>query len=211
MTSGTPGPGAAAPPLTLTDLCAAWRCRWRTLAAGLLIGMMIAATAHLVTSGSYAAVAVVQVESSDPDLVDMAAEEAVATSRRVSAEARESLGDDSLTIAGLEAVTSARTVGSSHVMHVGFSAAKPVDAARGADALAQAYLAARAVDAAADDATAARPTGRIVDPARVPTAPSGPAAAAWLAAGAALGLGVTAPIAARPRTRPTRSQAARAS
>lgn len=195
-------------PLTLTDLLGAWRRRWRTLLAGVVIGVAVAAAATLALTDSYQAVTVVQVESPEPNLVDMAAEEAVATSRRVTGEALDALGDDSLTIERLEAAASARTVGSSRVLHVRFSATAPSTAARGADALAQAYLAARTVDAAADDVSAARPTGRIVDPARVPSSPSGPAPATWLLAGGLLGLVLAAPVAARP---PTRSRAARAS
>lgn len=197
----------AGQPLTLTDLLSAWHRRWRTLAAGLVIGATLGAAGHLVPADSFEAVTVVQVESADPDLVDMAAEEAVATSRRVTAEALDALGEESLTIEGLEAASTARVVGDSRVLRVTFSAATPRTAARGADALAQAYLAARAVDATDDDATAARPTGRVVDPARMPTAPSGPSIAVLLLAGAMVGLGIAAPVAARP----TRSQAARAS
>lgn len=199
--------------LTLTDLLVAWRHRWPTLVIGLVAGAVLAATAHRAISTSYEAVTVVQVESAEPQLVDMAVEEAVATSRRVTGEALDTLGDASLTIDRLEAAASVRAIGSSHVLHVAFSAPTPGAAALGADALAQAYLAARAVDAAADQAPTARPTGRIVDPARTPIRPSGLPAAAWCLAGSVLGLGIAAPVAARPlRHRPTaRRQAARAS
>ncbi len=194
--------------LTLTDLFRAWHRRWRTLAAGLVVGAALGAAGNLVPPDSFEAVTIVQVESADPDLVDMAAEEAVATSRRVTAEALDALDDTSLTIEGLEAAATARVVGNSRVLRVTFSAATPRTAAQGADALAQAYLAARAVDAADAEISAARPTGRVVDPARMPTAPSGPNIAMLMLAGAVVGLGVAAPVAARPTTR---SQAARAS
>ena len=174
----------------------------------LAIGTILAAASHSVAADSFEAVTVVQVESADPDLVDMAAEEAVATSRRVTAEALDALGEQTLTIEQLEAAATARAVGDSRVLRVTFSATSPRTAARGADALAQAYLAARAVDAAEEERSAARPTGRVVDPARTPTEPSGPGIAVVLLAGAVLGIAVAAPVAARPATR---SQAARAS
>lgn len=192
----------AVDPLTLTDLIGAWRRRWHLLAGGLLIGALVATAVPLAMADTYRAVTVVQVESAEPDLVDMAAEEAVATSRRVTSEALDALGDDTVTIEGLEASTSARTIGSSRVLHVVFTAPTASAAARGADALAQAYLAARAVDAAAaDDVSTTRPTGRIVDPARVPRSPTGPAPATWVLAGSVLGLALAAPVAARAPSR----------
>lgn len=200
----------AGQPLMLSDLLATWRRRWRTLAAGLVVGAALGAAGHLIQADSFEAVTVVQIESTDPDLVDMAAEEAVATSRRVTSEALDALGEnETLTIEALEAATTAQVVESSRVLQVRFSSAAPRTAARGADAIAQAYLAARAVDAAeGEPTTGARPTGRVVDPARIPTRPSGPGLVVLALAGAIIGLGVAAPVAARP---PTRTRAARAS
>ncbi len=193
--------------LRLTDLLAAWRRGWRVLLAGSAAGALLGVVAWLAVPDPYQAVTVVQVESVDPQQVDMAAEEAIATSRRVTAEALDALDDPGLTITTLESAGSAQAVRESGVLHVTFDAATPRDAARGADALAQAYLAARAVDASRRDpsATDAVPGARVVDPARVPLARSGPSRFAWWIGGAVLGALVAAPVVA------SRSRAARAS
>ncbi|WP_199715987.1 hypothetical protein [Aeromicrobium endophyticum] len=71
--------------------------------------------------------------------------------------------------------------------------------------MAQAYLAVRSLEPiGAHDAGV---EGRVVDPARTPTAPSGPGLLPLTVASTTLGLLAGAPIAARP----TRSRAARAS
>jgi uncharacterized protein involved in exopolysaccharide biosynthesis len=197
---------APAGPITLTELLTTCRSRWRVLAAAVAVGTVLGALAAATAPTTYRVVAVVQVESPEPDLVDMAAEEAVATSRRVTAEALATLPHTSLTIEQLEDGAAAQAVGTSRVLHVTFAAADPAAAARGANALAQAYLAARAVDAAAADGTVGtRPLGRVVDPARRPSAPVGPGRSTWVLGGSLLGLLLGVPAVA------TRTRAARAS
>ena len=195
--------GPMEPALQLTDLIARWRQGWRTVAAGAVVGTLTGVGAWAVVPAPYEAVTVVQVESANPGQLDMAAEEAIATSRRVTAEALDTLGDQRLTITELESSGTAQAVRSSGVLHVGFDSPSPLAAARGADALAQAYLAARAVDASGRDVPV--PTARVVDPARVPVSPSGPGRLAWWLGGAVLGVIGAAPISAG------RSRAARAS
>jgi hypothetical protein len=194
------------PPLQLTDLLRAWRSRWLTLLGGIIAGATLGLSAWLLVPAPFEATTVVQVESADPEHVDMAAEEAIATSRRVTAEALATMDKRAAGLDRLEATSSATAVPTSHVLHIAHSAPSPRAAARGADALAQAYLAARAVDAGRSDAdeSVATVTARIVDPARVPDSPTGPGRAAWCLAGALLGLLAAVPVASR-------SPAARAS
>jgi uncharacterized protein involved in exopolysaccharide biosynthesis len=190
-------------PLTLTELIARTTHRWRTLVAGLLIGVAIGVAGHLAMPTRYEAVAVLRVDAADPSVVDMTAEAAVATSRRVTAEALDAMGDRRLTIRELEDAATASAVPDSRLLRVGYVADAPQGATRGADALAQAYLAVRAVEPGPGPTV----TGVVVDPARKPTSPVGPGAGATALAGGVLGLLVAAPAAARP----TRSRAARAS
>jgi uncharacterized protein involved in exopolysaccharide biosynthesis len=190
-------------PLTLTELIGRTTHRWRTLVAGLLIGVAIGVAGHLAMPTRYEAVAVLRVDAADPSVVDMTAEAAVATSRRVTAEALDAMGDRRLTIRELEDAASASAVPDSRLLRVGYVADAPQGATRGADALAQAYLAVRAVEPGPGPAV----TGVVVDPARRPTSPVGPGAGATALACGVLGLLVAAPAAARP----TRSRAARAS
>ncbi|MET0447367.1 MAG: hypothetical protein ABW004_03130 [Aeromicrobium sp.] len=194
-------------PLTLTELVARTTRRWRTLTAGLLVGLVLGATAQAVMPTRFEAVAVLRVDAADPALVDMTAEEAVATSRRVTAEALDTIGDDSLTIEELEDATSATAVTESRILRIGYVAGRPTEATRGADAVAQAYLAARAVDAGRGT-DPADVTGVVVDPARTPTSPVGPGLLATALGCSVLGLLVTAPVAARG---PVRTPAAGAS
>ncbi|MGJ9421344.1 hypothetical protein [Aeromicrobium sp. CF3.5] len=189
--------------LRLTDLFAAWRQGWRVLLAGSAAGALVGIAAWLVIPAPYEAVTVVQVESAEPQQLDMAAEEAIASSRRVTAEALDALADPHLTITALESAGSAQAVRESGVLHVTFGSRSPLAAARGADALAQAYLAARAVDASRRDV--AVPAAHVVDPARVPLSRSGPGRLAWWLGGTTLGALVAAAIVT------SRSRAARAS
>lgn len=199
-------------PLTLTDLGRAMRRRWRTLVAGSLAGAAAGLAVGAALPTTYTAQAVVQVEAPDPALVDMAAEEAVATSRRVTSEALDALGDPALTIIELETATRAETVKSSRVLRVTYAAPTPGAAARGADAVAEAYLAVRSLDASRRRSPGSAPTGEVVDPARVPLSASGLGRGGWAVGGTALGVLAAAPLAARPtRARPTRSRAALAS
>lgn len=192
-------------PLTLTELVARMADRWRLLAAGALVGATAGVGTHLVLPERYEATAVVFVDAPDPSRVDMVAEAAVADSRRVSVEALDALGDRRLTVAQIEDSASAMAVTESRLLRLTYSAPDPRAAARGADAVAQAYLAVRSLEPiGADDAGI---EGRVVDPARVPTGPSGPGLPATTAATTTLGLLIAAPLAARP----TRSRAARAS
>jgi uncharacterized protein involved in exopolysaccharide biosynthesis len=190
-------------PLTLTELAARIARHWRTVVAGVLAGLVVGATVHSVLPIRYEAVSVVRVDAADPDHVDMTAEAAVAESRRVTAEALDALGDPALTITALEHAATASAVAESRLLRIGYVAGRPATAARGADAVAQAYLAVRAVDAAGP----AEVDGVVVDPARTPASPVGAGLLAMLLGGGVLGLIVAVPVAARP----TRSPAARAS
>ncbi|MET0929392.1 MAG: hypothetical protein ABWX74_07730 [Aeromicrobium sp.] len=194
-------------PLTLTELAARTARRWPTLVAGVLAGLVLGLTVHSALPTRFDAVAVLRVDAADPGLVDMTAEEAAATSRRVTSEALDTLGDTDLTIAELEAATSATAVTESRVLRITYSADRPAVATRGADAVAQAYLAARAVDAARGSGPAAV-SGVVVDPARMPTSPAGPGGLSWALGCSVLGLLVAAPAAARGTAR---TAAARAS
>jgi len=187
--------------LTLTELGARMARRWRTLVAGALIGLTLGTAAQLALPTRYEATTLVQVDADDPEHVDMAGEEAVATSRRVTAEALDALGDDTLTIQELERATHATAVDRSRLLRIGYAAAEPRDAARGADAVALAYLAARSVDAA-QGRTHPAVQGTVVDPARPPTSRVGPGVAAAALAGTVLGLLLAAPVASRTRAGP---------
>lgn len=192
-------------PLTLTELIARTACRWRVLAAGALVGLAVGVSAHLLLPERYEATAVVFVDAPDPSRVDMTAEAALASSRRVSAEAVDALGDRRLSVTALEDAASATAVSESRLLRLTYSAPAPRTAARGADAVAQAYLAVRSIEPiGAQDAGV---EGRVVDPARTPTTPSGPGLLPLAVASTTLGLLACAPVAARP----TRSRAARAS
>lgn len=185
-------------PLTLTELAARTSRRWRTLVAGLLAGLAVGVTAHVAMPSRYEAIAVLRVDAADPALVDMTAEEAVAMSRRVTAESLDTLGDRDLTIDELEEASTATAVKESRLLRIAFVAARPRDATRGADAVAQAYLAARAVDRAGQAGRdPSGVTGVVVDPARTPAAPMGPGPGTTSLAGCVLGLLVAIPVAAR--------------
>jgi uncharacterized protein involved in exopolysaccharide biosynthesis len=183
-------------PLTLTELAARTGRRWRTLVVALLVGLLLGVAAHVAMPTRYEAVAVLRVDAVDPTLVDMTAEEAVATSRRVTSEALDVLGEPDLSITGLEDATSATAVAESRLLHIAFVARQPRAATRGADAVAQAYLAARAVDVG----SGGRPsdvTGVVVDPARTPTEPIGPSLPSTALGCCVLALLVAIPVAAR--------------
>jgi uncharacterized protein involved in exopolysaccharide biosynthesis len=189
--------------LTLTELAARLARRWRALVAGALLGLLTGVAVHVVLPERYAATAVVFVDATDPSRVDMTAEAAVASSRRVSTEALDALGDRTLTIRALEDATTATAVKESRLLRVQYTAADPGDAVRGADAVAQAYLAVRSLEQTGDSGV----DGRVVDPARPPTSPTGPGLLATALATTCLGLLLVAPVAAAP----TRSRAGRAS
>ncbi len=193
-------------PLTLTELGARIAQRWRTVLLGALAAAVLAGATQLAMPARFEAVAVVHVDSVDPDLVDMAAEEAIVTSRRVTSEALDTLGERGLKIGQLEQAASASAVDESRLLHITYVAARPRLATRGADAVAHAYLATRAVDAMRTPGPAAV-TGVVVDPARRPDDATGAGTAATTLGGMILGLIIATPIAARP----TRRRAARAS
>lgn len=174
--------------------------RWPTVVLGALTGMLLAAGAHTALPTRYEAVTVVHVDAADPELVDMTSEEAIATSRRVTSEALDTLGERTLDIDRLEHALSANAAEESRLLRIRFTAARPRLAALGADAVAHAYLAVRSVDAMQDPE---RPkiTGVVVDPARLPQAASGPGLAPTALGGLVLGLLIATPVAARPSRR----------
>ncbi|WP_159085796.1 hypothetical protein [Aeromicrobium chenweiae] len=187
--------------LTLTELARRMSRRWPTILAGACAGLVLGLAVHVVLPTRYEAVAVLRVDAPDPARVDMAAEEALASSRRVTAEALDALGRPDVTIRELEDAVSAETVRSSRVLRVSYAAADPQDAAEGADAVANAYLAVREMDAERVGTRAAS-TAEVIDPARTPRSPVGPGRGASALGGLALGLLVAAPVSARPtRTR----------
>ena len=184
-------------PLTLSELAARTARRWRTLLTGVLTGLVLGVVGHSAMPSRYEAVAVLRVDAVDPALVDMTAEEAVAESRRVTEESLDTLGEPDLTITELEDALTATAVTESRLLRIAFVAGRPRDATRGADAVAQAYLAARAVDRGTSEARPSDVTGVVVDPARTPTAPVGPGALTTALGGCVLGLLVAVPVAAR--------------
>lgn len=193
-------------PLTLTELSARIACRWRTIVLAASVAAVLTAGMHVVIPPRYEAVTVVHVDAADPGVVDMATEEAVASSRRVTSEALDTLDERALDIRQLEQAMSAAAVEESRLLRITYAAARPRLAARGADAVAQAYLAVRSVDAMhAPDRPAI--TGVVVDPARTPASAAGPSLFITVLGGLVLGLLVATPVAARP----IRRQAARAS
>ncbi|MCW2769454.1 MAG: hypothetical protein JWR27_887 [Aeromicrobium sp.] len=220
--------------LTLSELGARLARRWRTLAVGAVTALFVAVAVHVALPARYAAVTVVHVEAGDPDRVDMTAEESLASSRRVVSEARAALGGRGPTVGRMQDGTRATAVADSTVLRISYEADDPREATRGADAVANAYLATRAVDAAertdriatrisreirrADPTTRAALAverarlavvddagGVVVDTARTPTAPTRPGLPATGLAGLVLGLLLAAPVAA------SRSRAGRAS
>jgi uncharacterized protein involved in exopolysaccharide biosynthesis len=182
--------------LTLTELGARMARRWRTLLVGALVGLALGAAAHAALPTRYEAITVVHVDAADPAQVDMAAEQAVATSRRVTAEALDALGGGDLTIRALEDAAGATVVKDSRLLRVSCAGSDPRAATRRADALAHAYLAVRSVDAATGGPVV---EATVVDPARTPSSPVGPGGPATALGGTVLGLLLVCPIAARPR------------
>ncbi len=185
--------------LTLTELVVRMARRWRILVAGAAAGLLVGAVAQHVMTTRYEATTVLFVDAATPDRIDMAAEEALATSRRVTSEALDTLGERDLTIVDVERSAAATSVKDSRLLRVRFVSPDPRLAVRGADAVAQAYLAARSVDATVGGAGV---EGSVVDPARTPTAPIGAGPLATVLGTTAAGLLVTAPAAARPTRRP---------
>jgi capsular polysaccharide biosynthesis protein len=163
---------------------------------GALSAALLAAAVQMVLPTRYEAVAVVHVESAEPGLIDMTSEAAIAMSRRVTSEALDALGEHDLDIDQLERAMSAAVAQDSRLLRVTYTADRPRDAARGADALAHAYVAARSVDATFESPTPAV-SGVVVDPARIPESASGPGLVVTTLGGLILGLLVATPIAAR--------------
>lgn len=190
-------------PLTLTELGRRVAGRWPTLLIVAVIGLAAGLAFHLMSATEYQAEAIIRVDAAHPELVDMAAEEALAESRQVTNEALDALDSPGLTIGTLENATTATAVPDSRVLKLSYVADSPSSAARGADAVAQAYLAVRAVDVEhrVEIEEVAASTADIVDPARNPAGPTGPGLVPVAAAGLVLGLLVAVPIAARPRGR----------
>ena len=188
-------------PLTLTELGRRVAGRWPTLLILAVIGLVSGLAYHLLSATEYQAEAIIRVDAADPELVDMAAEEALAESRQVTNEALDALDRPGLTIGTLEKATKATAVPDSRVLQISYAADSPSSAARGANAVAQAYLAVRAVDVErrVEVEKVAASTADIVDPARNPAGPTGPGLVPLAAAGLVLGLLVAVPIAARPR------------
>jgi uncharacterized protein involved in exopolysaccharide biosynthesis len=187
--------------LTLTELAARMARRWRVLLGGAVTGLLVGVAAHLALPVRYEATAVVFVDAADPSRVDMTAEAAVASSRRVSTEALDALGEDGLTIRALEQATSATPVEESRLLRIGYTAQDPRSAVQGADAVAQAYLAVRALDQPDVPGSPGRVEGQVVDPARTPLSPSGPGAVPTALATTVLGLLLAASLAAAAPTR----------
>jgi succinoglycan biosynthesis transport protein ExoP len=182
-------------PLTLTELGARMARCWRTLVIGLVMGVALGGTLHLVWPTQFRAVTVIRVDADDPDQVDMAAERAVAVSRRVTTEALDALGDTGLTIRELENAAGATVVKQSRLLHISYSAPTPRAASRGADAVAQAYLAVRSVDSGTVGGPS-QVSSVVIDPARTPASPSGPGLLPSALAGGMLGLLAAAVVAA---------------
>jgi capsular polysaccharide biosynthesis protein len=184
--------------LTLTELGARMAHRWRTLVAGGVVGLVLAAAGQAALPTRYEATTVVHVDAGDPAQVDMAAERAVVLSRRVTTEALDALGDPGAQVEDLEDAIGATAVKDSRLLRISCTGASPGAAARGADAVAHAYLASRSVDAAAGaPGPAVDPV--VIDPARAPTSAVGPGAASSALGGAVLGLLIAAPVASRSR------------
>lgn len=191
--------------LTLTELGARMARRWRTLVAGAAVGLLAGVLVQVVVTTRYEATTVLFVDTGAPELVDMAAEQAVATSRRVTAEALDALGEPDLSIAELEESADASVVKDSRLLRVTYAADDPHAAVRGADAVAQAYLAVRSLDpmTTSADVDAAGPVeGVVVDPARLPTSPVGAGPLATVLAATLAGTLAATPIAMRPTRRP---------
>jgi capsular polysaccharide biosynthesis protein len=192
--------------LTLTELGTRLASRWRVLMIGLTTGLLAGVGVLLVLPPRYAATTVLLVDAPEPTRIDMTAEVAIASSRRVTAEAVDALDTPELTVSRLEAATVATSVDGSRLLRITCSVADPQTAARGADAVAQAYLAVRSVDASLDDGRSPIEAS-VVDPARPPQSTVGPGSTATLVGATLLGLIVAATVAGRP----TRTRAAPAS
>lgn len=204
-------------PLTLTELVRRMAARWPTLLVLSGIGLTLGATWHLMTPTRYEATTIVRVDAAEPALVDMAAEEALAGSRQVAAEALDALDvpgtpGSALTVEVLEAAVSAHAIPRSRVLEISCTAASGAAAVRGADAVAQAYLAVRAVEFGRGDRSpgTAASSADVVDPARVPSAPIGLGLVPSGVAGLMIGLLAAAPLAARPSRPRPRSGVSRA-
>ncbi|MFI5426985.1 hypothetical protein [Aeromicrobium sp. UC242_57] len=190
-------------PLTLTELGRRVAARWVTLAVVAGIGLAAGVAFHQLSATRFEAESVIRVDAADPGLVDMEAEIALASSRQVSAEALDALADEQLSIDELERAVTAASVARSRVLRISYVADSPVAAARGADAVAHAYLAVREIDVerrlAAEKIAAS--TSDLIDPARLPRTPVGLGLTSTAAAGLVLGMLVAIPVAARPSRR----------
>ncbi|MCW2830294.1 MAG: hypothetical protein JWP31_986 [Aeromicrobium sp.] len=232
------------PALTLSELLTAMGRSWRVLVAGAGLGLLAGAAVGAAIPAHYETVATVRVDPFDPSAEltpaepDMAAEEGLAQSRRVSVAARQLLRRPAVDVEELESGVAVQIVNGSRVLQVRGSATTPETAADRANAVAAAYLATRATDAmAAADRVRRRAehrlrepgaTGRaqleatitslelvdlrggaVIDPARTPRSAAGPGLGASSIAGLTAGLLLAAPVAARPAV--SRTRAARAS
>lgn len=214
--------------LTFTDLGTALVRSRRLLAAGAVVGLLLGLAVGVVLPPTYEAVAVVRIgpgETGSTPRPDMAAEESVAQSRRVASAAADLLQDPTLSALQVERSLHVTAVESSSVLRIRYSAGDATQSARGADAVAHAYLAVRSIDemerAARLDERLSReirladtPTrhtlraerarlvlsdlggGEIVDPARIPASSSTPGPAMSAVGGLVLGLLLTTPLAA---------------
>ncbi len=165
---------APPPPAQLSDLAAKLRRRWPIVAATAILGLILGVVGGIVLPASYAAQSTVSVNpmNSDPMLsaessqtVSMATEQQLARSRNV-AEAAAIRLSPRYSFTGQE-IQDALVVSSpdeSLVLNIEFTGDSPQEAAAGADAVSQAYLAERRVDASSEiDRLAASATRRLTE------------------------------------------------
>ncbi|MEJ7633704.1 hypothetical protein [Aeromicrobium sp.] len=127
-------------PIGLSDLIRGVGRSWRVLVSGALAGALIGLSAHLALPQTFSATASLRVEATGldplaeptPHQVDMATEETVASSRQISGSRK----------------VDVEAVGQSSILRITHTSATPRGAARGANAVARAYLVDRAQRAA---------------------------------------------------------------
>jgi capsular polysaccharide biosynthesis protein len=148
-------------PVQLTDLAGSLKRHWRVVAVTAVVGLILGVLVSFALPSRYEATASVSVNpmNSDPlgssadaaRSVSMPTEVSTATSAKVAAAAAKTLaGDYSLSAKDVREATDVASPEDSLILDIRFSGASADEAADGAEAVADAYLAERQADAQAD-------------------------------------------------------------
>lgn len=171
---------------TLGGIVAAVRERWLVVLVSTLVGTMLAFWIGGSLAASYASTAVVQVYSQGRP-ADMSTERLIAASDSVAADAASGL-TWGITAAELQDATTVGNPQGSFLLTFEVRLPDPQEAARSANAFANAYLDSRRALLQETEGTEDVIAGFLVDPAEAPSEPSGVSAGLYAIGGLALGL-----------------------